>query len=271
MSSSKPPTIKSMNGDWLEYAKTFMPVIAVLIGSVAGYVLVDRHAQNMSEREQELKVIEFESQNIFRILEKYLEQQPYPELARHQMLGFIAETTHNEGLKAWAVLQRKESVESAMEFLALSKEISLRALQRTKQQFEIDQKAKDKEIEYQKKKSELTNSLRARILELRSNLKAVRSTYAGAEIKVATADSKRDRADKELSEHKQVKPNFANISEVEQSIYVEKLRSLTVTRNELEAKFLKAREGYDSSRSNVRAIEQELKEVKSDLGLTSGN
>ena len=124
--------LKQTHNQFVNWIKVFMPVITVLITAFAAYFLVDRHAQKLAERTHELKVVEFEAQNVFRILDKYLEQQPYPELARHQMLGFISQTTHNEQLKIWADKQQQTTSETASQFLKLSREISLIDLQKSR-------------------------------------------------------------------------------------------------------------------------------------------
>ena len=183
----------------LEYLKAIMPLCSVLLAAIVGYYLVDRHAQQLAVRTHELKVVKFEAQNVFRILDKYIEQPHYPELARHQMLDFISQTNHNADLKVWAEKQRAQSQATANKFLELSKDISLQTLQKTKEQFDADKKKLDSEIKFSEQQNELIQSLSEELVGLRQQQSTARAAHADILADVRVADNLRDNARKKLS------------------------------------------------------------------------
>lgn len=242
----------------LELIKTTMPLMVVLAGAFSAYELVDRHAQKMSEREQLLKETEFEAKNVFRVLEKYLQQQPYPELARFQMLGFISETTHNEDLRKWASKQRDQHLDSINEFQELAHKVALERLEFERQKSNAQRQEQQQKLLFKQNETKRLHDLRSELTKLRDKLGSKRREVTRKLGIMKTAQIAREKADKGVEIAEALPARQHSIADVA-------LKTLEQIRDDREEEFLKAQDNYERANGELTILEHNLKYVESDL------
>ncbi|MCB9524634.1 MAG: hypothetical protein H6702_14835 [Myxococcales bacterium] len=193
----------------LAWFKAWSPVVLTCVTGVAAYLTVDLHNQRMDVRkltleqarfqhEAAMEARKFERDTNLGFIAQFLEQDD--EVKRLALIDFIHQTADDDGLRAWAEVQKAavaQEVATLRKALADAEQAKSEALKAQLEQFKREQEAAVAAAHAEAERLAAEGADKARQAEARRRAAAAR---AEAEVKAQAAADARAKADKAAAE-----------------------------------------------------------------------